>query len=81
MLRNILAAVIGASLLSAVLAAHGAAAMPPGGAAALSAASAVASFIHKVTSVCGTNGCVVVQTKRVQHHPFSKTAVPVHPAS
>jgi hypothetical protein len=81
MFRNILAAVAAAALLSAVLAAYQAAAMPPGAAAALDAAAADTGLIHKVTSVCGTNGCAVVQTRRVQHHQFPKTAVPAHPGS
>jgi hypothetical protein len=80
MVRNILAAVAAAALLAAVLAAYQAAAMPPGGAAALEPAGD-GSLFQKVTNVCGTNGCVIVQTRRVQHHPFNKTAAPVHSGS
>jgi hypothetical protein len=27
-----------------------------------------AQFIERVTNICGANGCVRVQTQRVQHH-------------
>jgi hypothetical protein len=81
MVRNVLAAVAAAAILSAALAAYQVEAMPPGGSAALGAAGTEDGLIHKVTSVCGTNGCAVVQTRRVQHHPFAKTAVPTHPGS
>jgi hypothetical protein len=26
------------------------------------------SFVERVTNICGSNGCVRVQTQRVQHH-------------
>lgn len=81
MVRNVLAAIAAAALLSVALAAYQAAAMPPGGAAAIEDAASEGSLIQNVANVCGMNGCVVVQTKRVQHHQFPKSTAPSHSGS
>jgi len=36
--------------------------------AALGAAAAHAAVVHRVVNVCGSNGCAVIQTKKVVHH-------------
>jgi hypothetical protein len=55
-----------ASMLSSTLIADDAKAgtlTPP-----LVTSSSAASPIERVTNICGANGCVRVQTQRVQHH-------------
>ena len=62
MSKTLLAAVATASLLSIGMLGTRAAAMPL---ALPSAASARGTFVERVMNVCGMNGCVPVQTKRI----------------
>jgi hypothetical protein len=44
-----------------------ASAMTPAAPSAIGIARADAPLVHQATVVCGNNGCVPVQTKRVEH--------------
>jgi hypothetical protein len=55
---------------------HRAAAMTLAARSALGTATAPAGLVQKVTNVCGPNGCVAVQVKRLDKHQLHKTAVP-----
>jgi hypothetical protein len=56
-----LAALATAAVLSSAAVDHGAAAMT-------FAAAARATAIEPVVNICGTHGCVPVQTRRIIHH-------------
>jgi energy-converting hydrogenase Eha subunit C len=66
MRKTLLTAVAAAAILSGGMLGHAAAAMTCAAPAALDVAAAHAAF-QQVTNVCGTNGCVRVQTQRVRH--------------
>lgn len=70
----LLTALVAAGVLADGSLGNRAAAMMPTGAAALYAAGARAALVHEAAAVCGSNGCAVVQTKRVQHHKASTIA-------
>jgi len=61
--RTLLTTLTVAGIFLAGLASHGAVAMnaPPPGATTMPA-------IEKITNVCGSGGCVRVQTQRIKHH-------------
>jgi hypothetical protein len=42
--------------------------------AAMNAAAARVAVVQPVVSVCGSNGCSVIQTKKVVHHKASNIA-------
>ncbi len=42
--------------------------------AAVGAAAARAALVQQVVSVCGSNGCAVIQTKKVVHHKAANIA-------
>ncbi len=65
LLTALLTALAAATILSGGMLGHAAAAMTRA-APALDVAAAHAAF-QQVTNVCGTNGCVRVQTQRVRH--------------
>jgi hypothetical protein len=56
---------------------HRAAAMTLAGTSALGVATAGTGLVQKATNVCGNNGCVAVQVKRLDKHQLKK---PAHPA-
>jgi hypothetical protein len=54
-------------------------AMPTHRAEAMSvAATARVSLVQQVVSICGTRGCVPVQTKRIIHHQKPGNVIPHH---
>ena len=63
MRRNLLSSLAVASLLASGLAARQADALPAGPATI----GGDAAPVWRVTNVCGTNGCVRVQTQRIHH--------------
>jgi hypothetical protein len=72
MRRTILTAAVATTLLAGVLLGNGAEAMPLAAPSALGAAAAERAVVQQVVAVCGTNGCVKVQTsgpKRRRTHP------------
>jgi hypothetical protein len=64
-MRRISIAALAAAVFAAAMPHNRAAAMTPAGALALGMASADARLVQPVVNVCGTNGCVRVQTQRV----------------
>ncbi len=68
-MRNaLLTALAAATLLSGGMLGSRAGAMPLVAPSALGFATADAALVQQATNVCGSNGCVRVQTQRVQHH-------------
>jgi hypothetical protein len=68
-MRKILFTTVAAAIvLSSGGVAHRAEAMTLTAPAAMSAAAARVAVIEPVVSVCGSNGCSVIQTKKVVHH-------------
>jgi hypothetical protein len=65
MSKTLLAALAAVTLLSAGTVCTRAAAMTLAAPPALHAANAHETFVERVTNVCGMNGCVAVQTKRI----------------
>lgn len=65
--KIMLVALAATLLLAGGLRADCAVAMTLAPLAAYHAASGRAAPIERVTNICGSNGCVPVQTKRVQH--------------
>jgi hypothetical protein len=67
-MRKTLLASIGVSIiLSGAMGTHAGAMTPAPLSAIGPAAQADAALVHRATVVCGNNGCVPVQTKRVEH--------------
>ncbi len=68
-MRKILFTAFAAAIvLSSGVVAHRAEALTLIAPAAMSAAAARVAVVEPVVSVCGSNGCAVIQTKKVQHH-------------
>jgi hypothetical protein len=67
MRKTLLVTLAGATFLSAGMLDSRAGAMPLAPPSALGVAAANSSLVQKTTNVCGSNGCVRVQTQRVQH--------------
>jgi hypothetical protein len=65
MSKTLLAALVSAALLSTAMLGSRAAAMTPASPSALAAASPRGALVERVTNICGLNGCVPVQTKRI----------------
>jgi len=63
-----------AILLTSGVAGHRAEAMTLTAPTAMSAAAARMAAVQPVASVCGSNGCAVIQTKKVVHHKASNIA-------
>ena len=68
MRKTLVMILAGAALLSAGMLESRAGAMPR---AVLGATAANATVVQQATNVCGSNGCVRVQTQRVRHHRVS----------
>jgi hypothetical protein len=68
MRQILLTACSAAIVLASGVVGHRAEAMTPIAPAAVGAAAARAAVIEQVVNVCGSNGCAVIQTKRVVHH-------------
>jgi hypothetical protein len=68
MRKTLLTAVAAPTLLFAGILGNQVGAMPVVMPSALGAASPDAALVRRITNVCGTNGCVRVQTQRVVHH-------------
>jgi hypothetical protein len=60
---------------------HQAAAMMLAAPSALGVATVDTGLVQKATAVCGNNGCVTVQVKRLDKHQLHKPPPMVHPAS
>jgi len=60
---------------------HQAAAMTLAAPSALGVATVDTGLVQKATAVCGNNGCVTVQVKRLDKHQLHKPPPMVHPAS
>ena len=70
----LLAAFAAAIILSSGVLEQRAEAMTLVAPAAVGAAAGREALIHKVVSVCSSNGCSVVQTKKVVHHKAANIA-------
>ena len=67
-MREILSTAFAATIvLSTGMFGHSAEATTLAAPAALNAAIAPAALIRQAANLCGTNGCALVQTKRVRH--------------
>jgi hypothetical protein len=64
----LLTALAAATILSSGMLDKRAAAMPLAAPAALGAAIAGTGLVQRATNVCGSNGCVRVQTTRLRKH-------------
>ena len=64
MRNTLLTAFLAAAIVAGVMHANRAEAMTLAAPSALNAAAADASLVQHVTAVCGSNGCVPVQTSR-----------------
>jgi hypothetical protein len=78
MRKLLLVAFAVAVLASNAVLLHRAAAMTLAAPSGLGNATARACLLQKVTNVCGANGCVAVQVKRLDKHQIKK---PPQPAS
>ena len=65
MRKTLLMALAAAALLAGGMPGNRAEAMPP---AAHGAAAGDTAVVRRVTNVCGTNGCVRVETTRLRKH-------------
>jgi hypothetical protein len=65
-MRKALFAALAATLLSGGMAGNRADAMTSAAPAALGVAAAAATLVQQATNVCGSNGCVRVQTQKVR---------------
>jgi hypothetical protein len=87
MRRPLLAALAVAMMASNGFILHRAAAMTFAAPLALGGATAGTGLVQKATAVCGNNGCVSVQVKRLDKHQLHKTVpqtqqqILPHPAS
>ncbi len=68
MSRNLLVALAAATILSGAMLGNSAAAMVPATPSPLGVAATHSGLVRQVTVVCGSNGCVRVQTSRVRRH-------------
>ena len=83
MRRSLLVALAMATLASNGFVLHRAAAMTLAPPSALGVATPGAGLVEKATAVCGNNGCVTVQVKRLDKHQLRKPPpmVPARPPS
>jgi hypothetical protein len=73
MRRSFLTVLAVAILVSNGIILHRAAAMSLAAPSALGVATAGSELVQKATAVCGINGCVAVQVKRLDKHQLHKT--------
>ena len=78
MRETLLTAAAAAVMLSSPLLDHRATALTLAAPAAMVVTAPRAAVIERVVNVCGTHGCVPVQTKRVIHHRKPGNTVPHH---
>ena len=76
MREALLTAVAAAAILSSPLLDHRAPALALAAPAALDVGAARAAVIEPVVNICGTHGCVPVQTKRIIHHQKPGNKIP-----
>jgi len=67
--KVLLAALAAATVLAGGMLGHPAEAMTPATPLAPGIAGADAALVRRVVNVCGSNGCVKVQTQRVRKRP------------
>jgi hypothetical protein len=77
-MRTFLTTLAAASVLAAGLLGNRADAFTLAAPSTLSVAATRAAAVQQVVSVCGTNGCAPVQTKRVRHYKPGGTAPGQH---
>jgi hypothetical protein len=73
MRRTLLVALAVAMMASNGFILHSAAAMTLAAPSALGVTTSGTGLVQKVTAVCGNNGCVSVQVKRLDKHQLHKT--------
>jgi len=81
MRRSLLVALAVATMASNGFILHRAAAMTLAAPSALGVATAGTGLVQKATAVCGNNGCLTVQVKRLDKHQLRKPPPMPHPAS
>jgi len=81
MRRSLVVALAVAMMASNGFILHRAAAMTLAAPSALGVATVGTWLVQKATAVCGNNGCVTVQVKRLDKHQLHKPPQMVRPAS